>query len=56
VDMQSWKYAYHLSAFLVVVTILIYIAWGKLSKHKIIKNRNIEYYGGIKKLYERKLG
>ena len=28
VDMKSWKYAYHLSAFLVVVTILIYIALG----------------------------
>jgi solute:Na+ symporter, SSS family len=28
VDMHRWKYAYHLSAFLVVVTILIYIALG----------------------------
>lgn len=28
VDMHSWKYAYHLSAFLVIVTILIYIALG----------------------------
>lgn len=29
VDMKSWKYAYHLSAVLVVVTILIYIALGQ---------------------------
>jgi SSS family solute:Na+ symporter len=29
VEMKSWKYAYHLSAFLVVVTILIYIALGQ---------------------------
>ncbi len=28
VDMKSWKYAYHLSAVLVVVTILIYIVLG----------------------------
>ena len=29
VEMKSWKYAYHLSAVLVVVTILIYIALGQ---------------------------
>lgn len=28
VDMKRWKYAYHLSAFLVIVTLLIYIALG----------------------------
>ena len=28
VDMHSWKYAYHLSAVLVFVTVMIYIALG----------------------------